>query len=137
MLIQLVLVLAVVLVAAVAVGPLRRPDTESRTHRRRRQLSRNPRRTTTADVEQLLIDVVPRAAVRPLMNRARHQGLTPPTLWRWTQINGPYALGLALSAGFGQRDFSAVDRHFDLESLRLIAELQGGGLASLVLSEVA
>lgn len=139
MMIGLALVVAVVLLGTMAAGPFGKSDPDTRLRRRRQQLHRHAERATVADVEMLLADAYPRPVVRPLTNRIRRQHLDPVTLWRWAETNGATALGLAVAADFDAADFESVPSgldEFDPQSLRILAELNGGSLGSLVVSRV-
>lgn len=139
MMIGLALVVVVVLMGTMAAGPLRPADPDTRLRRRRQQLHHHAERATVADVEMLLADAYPRPVVRPLTNRIRREHLDPAALWRWAEANGATALGLAVAAEFDSADFSTVpDGHegFDPQSLRILAELNGGSLGGLVVSRI-
>ena len=136
MMIGLALVVALVLLGTMAAGT---SDPNTRLRRRRQQLHRHAERATVADVEMLLADAYPRPVVRPLTNRIRREHLDPATLWRWAETNGATALGLAVAADFDAADFETVPQGhegFDPQSLRILAELNGGSLGGLVVSRI-
>lgn len=140
MMIGLALVVFVAMGAAFAAGPVGRHDPDALRRRRRQVLHHFPERASAEDLAMLLADAVPPVAVRPLVTRIRQRHLDAPQLWRWTEANGPTALGLALCADFDATDFGADPSHdqrtFDTTSLRLLAELNGGGLGRLVVAGI-
>lgn len=138
--IGLALVVIVAMGAAFAAGPARRLDPDALRRRRRQVLHHFPERAVPEDLGQLLADAVPPIAVRPLVTRIRQRHLDAPQLWRWAEANGPTALGLALCADFDSSDFetdyATSRREFDTVSLRMLAELNGGGLGRLVVAGI-
>lgn len=140
MMIGLVLVVIVAMGAAFAAGPVGRRDPESLRRRRRQVLHHFPERVEAEDLALLLSDAVPPVAVRPLVARVQQRHLDAPQLWRWAETNGPTALGLALCADFDDADFELDpgprQHEFDAGSLRMLAELNGGGLGRLVVEGI-
>ena len=138
--IGLVLVVLVAMGAAFTAGPVGRSDPDALRRRRRQVLHHFPERAVAEDLGMLLSDAVPPVAVRPLVTRIRQRHLDAPQLWRWAEANGPTALGLALCADFDATDFEAAPgsdrREFDTTSLRMLAELNGGGLGRLVVAGI-
>lgn len=87
-----------------------------------------PVAVTSAEVEWMLgHDLSPDTSVE-LCRLGAVRRVPPSLLWGWAEAHGSMALALALSAGYTGRDLAltcAVDTLLDIESLELLAELNG------------